>query len=407
MLPMHISSNIKAPLPGIYIFLILVIFNSCREETFSPSQADSFIKFFGNYYKDEGFDILSLNDGGFLLTGTTTTEDSGTNIVLIRTDKYGNELWLPRQFGGSYDDRAYSLAELSDGSFAILGSTTVEAHNGALVSNMYLIKTDSRGDTLWTRKYGGYSNETGLNIAETSDGGFILIGSTESLNSGDKDIYIVKTDSEGFVQWTRVHGGPSDDVGTYIAETDYGYIYTGYTRSYSQSGQANSNIFIVKTNHLGRVTFPYTYGSTGDDYGKALVPISEGGYLILGTTTDPATGIKNVFLARVEENISNPLWIEQYGGQTDHVASCIKVTNNGDFVITGTQEISSVNHVIFLLKTDNNGNQLFLRTFGGSGHQRAEALDLTIDGGYVITGSNELAGNSMITLIKTTSDGEL
>jgi hypothetical protein len=404
---MHISTKIGSFLPGFYIIIILALLNSCRGETFSPSQADSFIKFFGDNNKDEGYDIRSLNDGGYLLVGTTTTENEGTNVILIRTDKYGNEVWESRQFGGLHDDRAYSLAELSDGSFAILGSTTVEAQNGNLVSNMYLIKANSRGDTLWTRNYGGYSHETGFNLSETSDGGFILIGSTESLNTGEKDIILIKTDPEGFEQWTRVHGGPSDDVGTYVVETDYGYIYTGYTRSYSQSGQANSNIFIVKTNRLGRVTYPYTYGSTGDDYGKALIPMPEGGYLILGTTTDSGNDRKNVFLARLEEDISNPLWIKQYGGQTNHVASCIKVTNEGNFVITGTQEISSGNHVIFLLKTDNNGNQLFLRTFGGSGHQRAEAIDLTLDGGYVITGSNELGGNSMITLIKTKSDGDL
>jgi hypothetical protein len=404
---MHISRKINIFLPVLYLIIILSILNSCREESFSPSQADSFIKFFGNYNKNEGFDIRSLNDGGYLLVGTTTTEDAGTNIILIRTDKYGNEVWESKQFGGLYDDRAYSLAELSDGNFAIIGSTTVEGQNGTLISNMYLIKTNSRGDTLWTRKYGGYSNDIGFNLAETSDGGFILIGSTESLSSGDKDIVLVKTDPEGFEQWTRIHGGPGDDVGTYIVETEYGYIYTGYTRSYSQSGQANSNVFIVKTNIWGRVTYPYTYGSTGDDNGEALLPMPEGGYLILGTTTDPITDIKNVFLARVEEDISNPLWIEQYGGQTDHVASCLKVTNEGDIVITGTQEISSGNHIIFLLKTDNNGNQLFLRTFGGSGLQRAEAIDLTLDGGYVITGSNELGGNSMITLIKTTSGGDL
>ena len=145
----------------------------------------------------------------------------------------------------------------------------------------------------------------------------------------------------------------------------------------------------------------------GDDYGKTIIPFPEGGYLILGTTTQPGSKVKNVFLARIEEDISNPVWIQKYGGQLNHVASCMRINDEGNIVITGTQEISEGNHVIFLLETDNNGNQLYLRTYGGQGHQRAEALDLTNDGGYVIIGSNELGGNSMITLIKTTIDGEL
>jgi len=108
----------------------------------------------------------------------------------------------------------------------------------------------------------------------------------------------------------------------------------------------------------------------GDDYGKSIIPFPEGGYLILGTTTQPGSKVKNVFLARIEEDISNPVWIQKYGGQLNHVASCMRINDEGNIVITGTQEISEGNHVIFLLETDNNGNQLYLRTYGGQGRQR-------------------------------------
>ncbi len=402
---MSITTKIKSLHPGLLLILFILLLSSCREESFSPSQADSFIKFFGLNHRDKGFDVKVMNDGGYILAGTTTTEDSGTDIVLIRTDRFGNEQWGPKQFGGTYDYHAYNLIKLSGGGFALAGSTIVETEDQSLTSNMLLVRTNEQGDTLWTKNYGSNSNETAYNLAETSDGGFILIGSTENIQTGQSDVLLVKTDSEGSVEWTRTHLGGG--VGTYIAETEDGFIYTGYTRIYAQAGQSNNNIFVVKTNSLGRVTFPYTYGGNGDDSGKSIFPLPEGGFILLGTITNSFTGIKSIFLAKLGEDISSPEWIKTYGGQISHVAGSVKRSSEGNFIISGTQEISENNHVIFLLKTDAVGNELFLKTYGGSGSQSAESLDLTSDGGYVIAGSNESGENSMITLIKTKADGDL
>ncbi|MFO7924683.1 MAG: hypothetical protein R6U58_13425 [Bacteroidales bacterium] len=386
---------------------MLVLVSSCREETFSPAQADSFIKFYGNYYKNEGSDVKSLDDGGYVIAGNTSVNNSDSDIIVILTDKYGNEIGTPKNYGGAYNDHASSLKVLSDGGFAIIGSTETEAHDRAIISNMYLIRTDSAGDTLWTKNYGGYSNDVGYHLSETSDGGFILIGYTEDIASGSTDILIVKTDPDGEMIWSRTHGGSGDDVGTYITETDDGYIYTGYTNSYSKPGQSMSNIFIAKTNTNGRLTFPITYGSMGDDSGKSIISVPEGGYVVLGTTTNTSTNTRNIYLSRIEDDISKPLWTKSFGDEVNHDAVCIKRTTEGNFIITGTQELSQADHVIFLLKTDSQGNPLFFKTFGGSGHQRGGAVDLSHDGGYIITGSNKVGANSMITLIKTKGDGEL
>ena len=398
--------NIRTILAGLSVIALLALSNSCREETFSPSQADAFIKFFGDFDKDTGYDVKRLDDGGYAIVGTTTTEDAVTDIILIRTDRFGNEIWEPKQYGGEYNDRAFSFKALPDGGFAILGSKGVRS-NTRFISNMYLIRTNSRGDTLWTREYGGFSRDVGYHLDITSDGGFIMIGATEDVSTGVSDIFIVKTDADGEVLWTRTHGGSGNDVGTYIAETSYGYIYSGYTSSFSQPGQSNSNIFIAKTNTVGRVTFPYTYGSSGNDTGKSVIPVPGEGYVILGTTTNPSTNTKSIFLSLVGDDISRPVWTKTFGGDINHVAGSLKRATDGSFIITGTQELSSANHSIFLLKVDRDGNQLFYKTYGGTGRQRGEAVDFTQDGGYIITGSNELGGNSMITLIKTKAGGEL
>lgn len=399
---MHDSHNIKAFLTVPFIISIIIASVSCRQESFSPTHSESFIKFFGQSGNNEGFDVKALDNGGYVMAGTTTTE-SGTNIILILTDKYGNETGSSKQFGGPHDDHAHSVIVLSDGGFAILGSTTRE-RNG--VKNMFLIRTDSQGNELWAKSYGGNTNEIGYSLAETRDGGFILLGSTEHPGTNHKNIFMVKTFQDGMVDWTRTHGGFNDDVGFYIAETDYGFIYTGYTHNYAIYPQANSNIFIVKTNFNGIVTSAITYGSTGYDYGKSLILHPEGGYIVLGTTSN-SSSVKNIYLSRIDENISIPLWAQSIGGSVNHVAACMKITPEGNYIITGTKELSEDNHVIFLLKTDTEGNEIFFETYGGSGLQRAEAVEIARDGGYIIFGSNKTGGNSMMTLIKTNSNGQL
>ena len=372
-------------------------------ESFSPSQADSFIKFFGHYSYNAGAGVIALDNGGYVMAGTTAGDESGTNIILILTDKFGNEI-SSSQFGGIYDDYAYSIKVLSDGGFAILGSTTVDE---AGKTDMILIRTDSQGNELWIKNYGSDSNEVGYSLAETSDGGFILLGSTE-METGVKNIIMVKTDSDGesggLGNWIKIHGGyANDDVGLDIAETEYGYIFTGYTRNNPQS---NSDIFIVKTNSVGMVTFPHAYGSGENDYGKSIIPHPEGGYAVLGTISN-SSSVKNVFLGRLEEDISKSMWTKSIGGSLNHVAACMKITPEGNYIITGTRELSEENNVIFLLKTDPMGNEIFFQTYGGSGRQRAESVDIAHDGGYIITGTNETGGTSMITLIKTDPEGKL
>lgn len=398
--------KLKISLYWLILFAFLITQASCRQDNFNPHQ-DSFIKFFGSNSSNEGVDIKTLHNGGYVVLANSSGDDLPAGIILIVTDQYGNQTGNPVRFEGQNNFRGHAITVLYDGGFAITGSSTGEENDGSQGSNILLIRTDDRGNELWSRTYNYGSNQIGYDIAETSDGGFIIIGTSEHWFTRKANIFLLKTDSLGETEWTRTHGGWENDAGFSIAETSYGYIYTGYTESFSQSGQSNSNIFIVKTNDQGRGIYPFTYGGRGDDYGKMVIPHFQGGYLLLGTTTDNETGIKNVFLGHVEEDISSPLWIRHFGDSVSHTAARMKITHEGDYIITGTQEISEDNHVIFLLKTDPEGDKVFMRTFGGSGVQTASGLDITPDGGYVITGLNRQEGKSVITLIKTNEHGEL
>lgn len=387
-------------------FLVLAVLASCNKESFGPGDDTSFVKFFGDHLVDEGYDVKAMPDGGYVIVGTSAGEN-GKNIILIRTDRSGNLLWEPKLYGGDLDDYGYSLQLLPDEGFAITGAITRENAEGHIYTNMYLLVTDDTGEIIWEKEYGGDTDEVGYNLNLTDDGGFILIGSTSDNENSSSNIWLVKTDSQGDTLWTRTHGGVNDDAGNYITEIDNGYIYAGYTKSFSQHGQSNTNIFVAKTNSIGRIVFPFTYGADGDDHGISVMPVDGGGYLILGSAVNPSTGKKNVFLSRVGEDISNIYWTKYLGGEINHEPSCFKMTAGGRIAIAGTIELSSVDHRIFLMETDRNGNEIFFKTFGGSGKQRANAIDVTDEGGYIITGANYFGGNSMITLIKTRPGGKL
>jgi hypothetical protein len=399
---MHGSHKIMSTLQVLLLAIILVS-GACERETLRPSSAASFIKFFYHNGLDEGIGVRTI-DGGYVMVGNTMTGTSGGDILLIRTDIYGNENGITKSFGGEGHKRANSFTVLSDGGFAILGSSTSPSDG---TRKMHLIRTDAQGNEIWSRNYGRDSDEIGYSLTETSDGGIVILGTATDSNTGNSNIRILKTGPDGEIQWSRTHGGMDDDFGMNITQTNSGFIYIGGTRSYQQPGQSGLNIFIAKTNPSGIVTYPYTYGSAGDDMGQSIMPVPGGGYVMMGTTTDPSTGIKNILLGQIGEDISKSLWTKTYGGGINHSPACMKITPEGDYILTGTQELTDENHVIFLLKTDPEGNEIFLRTFGGSGRQRAESIDLAQDGGYIITGSNFTGEHRTITLIKTDSNGRL
>jgi hypothetical protein len=399
---MHGSHKVNSIIPALLLAILLVSV-ACERETLRPSSAGSFIKFFFHNGHDEGIGVRTI-DGGYVMVGNTVTGTSGGNILLIRTDIYGNEIGINKQLGSEDYERANSFTVLFNGGFALLGGTT-SGTNGT--KKIYLVRTDDQGNEVWSRNYGQNSDETGYSLIETRDGGLVILGAAVDPNTGKSNIRLMKTDSDGDLQWSRTHGGMDDDRGMDITETSYGFIYIGSTRSYRRPGQSGSNIFIAKTNSSGIVTYPYTYGGTGDDTGHKIIPVPGGGYVIMGMTIDPATGIKNILLGQIGEDISQSMWTSTYGGGINHSPACMKITPEGDYIITGTQELTDENHLIFLLKTDPHGKEIFLRTFGGSGRQRAESIDLAQDGGYIITGSNYSGEHRTITLIKTDSEGRL
>ena len=179
---------------------------------------------YGGTGEDCGYSVQQTTDGGYIITGALNLDD----IYLVKTDNQGDTLWT-RTFGGTSEDIGYSVQQTTDGGFVISGYTW-GGLNG--MSDVYTIKTDSNGVEVWSNHYGGTDQDYSKSIQQTTDGGYIICGETGSYGNGDADIYLIKLNPSGDTLWTKTFGGIDYDEGNSVQQTnDGGYIITGRTRS--------------------------------------------------------------------------------------------------------------------------------------------------------------------------------
>ena len=207
-------------------------------------------KTFGGTGRDWFYDLKQTTDGGYIMCGATNSFGNGTDFYVVKTNVFGDSLWT-RHYDLPKYNASYSIIQNNDGSFFI-GGVTVDA-TGFDIADIQLIKINSIGDTIWTKKYGGSDSDNGCSLAHSSDNGIIVCGWTESFGSGNSDIYLFKIDSAGTMLWSQTFGGNNYEVGYSVQETsDFGFILVGYTQSF---GAGEADIYMIKTDSEGVVTW--------------------------------------------------------------------------------------------------------------------------------------------------------
>ncbi len=312
-----------------------------------------------------------------------------------------------RHYGGFRDDQAYSVKETADGGYIVAGNTKSFGVGAPDFANVYLLKTNGLGDTIWTRTYGGDGDEFSYSVELTGDGGYILSGTTNSFGEGGYDIYIVKTSASGNPLWTLTYGGADDDFGCSIQETiDGGYIVAGYTKSF---GTGENDIYLLKLSPTGEVLWANTYGGAGDDFAYAVQQTSDEGYIIAGYTNSYGAGRDNIYLVKTDYS-GEIIWTRVYGEDGHEQAFSVQQTNDGGYIVAGFKETpDGIQRDIYLVKTDADGNILWDETYGGDNDDFGRSAQQTSDGGYIITGWTDSygAGSYDVYLIKTDAEGEI
>jgi predicted secreted protein len=339
-------------------------------------------------------DTVQTSDGGYALSGDTDSFGAGgLDFWLIKTDEFGNMQWN-KTYGGALDEISGEMCQTTDGGYAMAGGTY---SFGVGDSDFWLVKTDSSGNLQWNNTYGGADYDYGWSVVQTSDGGYALFGVTESFGVGGEDFWLVKTDSSGNMQWNMTYGGTENDHGTSMVQSsDGGYVVTGYTNSF---GAGNTDFWLVKTDSSGNMQWNMTYGGTGFDNTYQLKRTNDGGYAMGGLST--SFGQMTAFLVKTDE-FGNMQWNKTFGVT---IGNSIIQTVDGGFAIAGYTMTSDKN--FYLAKTDAAGNLQWNMTYGGTGYEDAYNVIQTADGGYALTGSTASfgAGGNDIWLVKVDEFG--
>jgi hypothetical protein len=357
---------------------------------------------FGGPNNQIGKSIQQTTDGGYIITGYTNSfvGNGGYDVYLLKIDENGNVQWS-KTFGGNEYDSGNTVQQTTDGGY-IIGGYTSSFGNG---EEVYLIKTDENGNELWSQTFGGSETESyrGSSLQQTTDGGFIITGTLEvEYNSSYDDIYLIKTDENGNEEWTQTFGGEGNEISESIQQTtDGGYIITGETSSFGNGYE----LYLIKTDENGNEQWSKTFDVI---YGRSVQQTTDGGYILLGQYWN---GTNDICLIKTDEN-GNEQWSQTFGGGGDEIGYSIQQTTDGGYIMVGyTNSFGNGTQDVYLIKTDENGNELWSQTFGDIYSDKGFSIDITTDEGYIITGSKQfnVNGNPFtdVYVIKTNQFGNI
>lgn len=340
-----------------------------------------------------GYSVQQTTDGGYIVTGHTYSFGNNSQVYLIKTDSLGDTLWT-RTYGGSSEDRGMSVQQIADRGYIIAGYTN-SFGNGYQI---YLIKTDSLGDTIWTKTYGGAHDDYGYSVHQTIDGGYVITGG--AFFSWDYDpVYLIKTDSFGNVVWAKAYGDTSNAIGRSVRQTaDGGYIIAG---TYPNQNPPHK-IYLIKTDSLGDTLWSKLYGQSSLADGYSVRQTVDGGYIVAGSD------FFRLYLVRTD-SLGDTLWTKAYIMPAVLIGYSVQQTSDSGYIVTGYYGQGDSIKQVYLMKTDYLGDSLWTKTFGiipyySVGH----SVQQTMDGGYIVCGYTYSPDSGwLVYLIKTDQDGNI
>lgn len=322
-------------------------------------------KSFGGSNYDEAFSVQQTSDGGYIVAGDTYSNNgdvTGNHGVydywVVKLDASGSIEWQ-KTFGGSSFENAYAIQQTTDGGYIVAGAATsndgdVTGHHGSSTSSFdyWIVKLDASGNIQWQKVYGGSNNDFANAIQQTSDGGYIIAGASNSNdidvtgNHGNYDYWIVKLDDEGSIEWQKSFGGSDEDRASSVRQTiDGGYVVAGFSRSNNGdvTGHHGSvgypDYWILKLDDHGNMQWKKSLGYSSSDYGTCIVQTPDKGYVLTGRAYFAGSvygfyGDFDYCVIKLDE-AGNTTWQKLLGGSLADYSTCIGLTNDGGYIVGG------------------------------------------------------------------------
>jgi hypothetical protein len=369
----------------------------------------TFQKTFGDTGGEGAVDVRQTTDGGYIIAGGTLSFGAGaSDIYVIKTDSAGNILWT-KTFGGANADGASSIRQTLDSGYIIVGST----HSFGSQSNIFVLKENSAGNLQWAKTIGmpggAESGSLGLQMA---NGSYVIFGDIPNVTINNQHgIFLGKLSSNGSnLLWGKMLGHSSQSNHWFqnssgLITSDGGFLLLGETNYFNTWGDLD--IYLFKTDGNGNLLWAKTYGGLNDDSPSSIIPTSDNNYIITGKTNSFGAGSEDIYLLKVD-TAGNLLWSKTYGGTLSEYGNSLVEASDKGIIITGlTSSIGFGFTDAFMMKTDSVGNPLWTYTYGGINGDYGYSASQTNDGGYIVCGSTNSfgLGGSDFYLIKTDNAG--
>lgn len=354
---------------------------------------------YGGPETDIGFSVQQTADGGFALFGITwNTNGMSADMYLLKTDEAGVEQWS-QTYGTVNLDLGYCARQTSDGGFILCGMVA-----GFENDSLTLVRTDAQGAILWMNRYPGtLGRDIGYAVEQTSSGGFVVCGFTQGTGI-EEDVYLVRTDADGAIIWSRSVDLGGSEVGWSLRQTaDDGIIVLANSFTFADT---DGDIHLLRFDQNGDTLWTRTITNPGPDETHGLAITNDGGFIIAGGNGYPS---RDIFLVRTDAN-GQEQWRRTYASAGDNMALDIQVMDDGGFIACGRKEnLLTDNIEMHLFRTDGDGNLEWERTFPRGIFSEAWSLDRTIDGGFAVFGSTvdilDGISNTDMYLVKTDGAG--
>lgn len=396
----------------ITIVLLLVFF---AQITFAQAPNIQWQKTYGGSHYDAATSVLQTVDGGYIVAGFSESNDGDVtgnhgseDYWIVKIDNNGAIQWQ-KSLGGNSQDFVSDIKQTSDGGYVVVGSSSSTDVNTTLGSwDCWIVKLSSSGDIQWKKAYGGSGMDMAFAIQQTSDGGYIMAGSSPSNdgdateNHGRTDAWIIKLNGNGAIQWQKSFGGSGDESATAIQQTaDGGYVFAGFTTSNDGDVTDNhgglKNWWFVKLNSNGVIQWQKPIRGDRANEAKSIQKTSDGGYIVAGYSQSYNGNFGgyleyNYMIVKLDSS-GVIQWQKSLGGSKDDQANAIQQTSDGCYIVAGYSFSNngnpSGNHGqsdFWIVKLDNNGGIQWQKSLGGSGYDSASSIQQTSDGGYIIAG---------------------
>jgi len=316
-----------------------------------------------------------------------------------------------KSLGGTFDDYGKSIQQTTDGGYIVAGysySTDGDVTGNHGGWDYWVVKLSSTSTINWQKSLGGTGNDDANSIQQTTDGGYIVTGTSNSSNGdvtgnhGGKDYWVVKLDSTGTIIWQNSLGGTGDDEATSIQQaTDGGYIVAGYSNSTDGDVTGNHgswDYWVVKLDSIGTITWQKTFGGSGIDYGNSIQQTIDGGYIVAGSSTSTDGNVtgnhggSDCWIIKLD-SIGTITWQKTFGGSGRDGATSTQQTTDGGYIVTGYSNSTNGdltsnqgNEDYWVIKLDSSGAITWQKSLGGSGLDGGLSTQQTTDGEYVVAG---------------------